>query len=446
MSQVTPIGLFYMLATAAILAQALRTPSSKASSRTQFRMPLQRRSALEKDSPQGGISFLQLSSRSRTTSSQETAYGTPPVDIFGQLRVGTPPQTFNVAIDTGSSNLLLTSDECHSIACMSHKQYSAAQSSTAKPLPKQDAKDTAPETVLLDISTGEAEGELITDNVCLGESGDVCAETGIVQMTKMSEAPFSTFPYDGILGVGMPQGSLDKEFNFIGNLAQAGALKRDRFSVWLANEDDTDTSELVFGEVAEDRLDSEIQWLPVSKFETGMWQTTMDDFAVDNTPLGLCGTDGCQAAFDTGTNAIAAPDHVVETILATLNIQQDCSTYESLPQLGFSFQGSVLNLDKKDYVKRVVTDSNVQCYHQFLPLNLAGAKKDLILLGDPFMKRFYTIFDRESLKIGLAHSKHRVPTHAEDFWPRAKPPQMEIVNQRANNTMLLDGTGWPESQ
>merc|ERR1719162_2821376 len=93
-------------------------------------------------------------------------------------------------------------------------------------------------------------------------------------------------------------------------------------------------------------------------------------------------------------------------LVSALNIQQDCSTYDSLPNLGLSFQGSILTLGKRDYVKRVSTESSVQCYHQFLPLELAGAKKDLILLGDPFMKRYYTIFDRESLKVGLALSKH----------------------------------------
>jgi len=377
------------------------------------------------------VSFLQVahSAQSRpNVLSEGSAYGIPPVDIFGQLRVGTPPQTFNVAIDTGSSNLLLTSDDCRSMGCLSHKSFSARDSSTAQSIPsKTRGKDATPETVLLDISTGQAEGELLMDSVCLGVEGDVCAMTGLVQMTKMSEAPFSMFPYDGILGVGMPQGSLEKNFNFIGNLAQQGALKRDRFSVWLANENDTESSEIVFGEVAEDRLASEILWMPVSRLDTGMWQTTMDDFTIDDAFSGLCGTVGCQAAFDTGTNAIAAPEHMVAALVSALNIQQDCSTYDSLPTLGFSFQGSIHNLDKRDYVKRVVTDQGVQCYHQFLPLNLAGPKKDLILLGDPFMKKYCTVFDRESLKVGLALSKHKEPPQTGAHWMEGKQPQIPFM-------------------
>jgi hypothetical protein len=331
--------------------------------------------------------------------------GTPSVDVFGTIRVGTPPQSFEVAIDTGSSNLLLTSADCSSLGCLSHKSYSPKVSETARPLSLTQGKDTEP--VLLDISTGEAEGDLVEDTVCLGEEGDACATTGLVQMTRMTEKPFGAMPFDGILGVGMPAGSLDKNFNFIGNLADKGALKRDRFSVWIANDNDKENSEIIFGEVAEDRLGSELLWMPVSKLDTGMWQTTLDDFTLDDTKIGMCGKDTCQVAFDTGTNAIAGPEHIISTILAALNVKQDCTNYEALPQLGFVFQGQVFHLDRRDYVKRVMTDSNVQCYHQFLPMELSGKKKDLILLGEPFMKKFYTVFDRESLNIGLALSKHK---------------------------------------
>lgn len=416
---VTSVHLFVLATALCFAGEALRplsSPSPGGEQRGQFRMPFWRRSAANQTS--GGsaaFSFLQLSTtfdRSRSRS-EGAAYGSPTIDVFGLIRVGTPPQSFEVAIDTGSSNVLLTSAQCRSLGCLSHNTYNADSSSSATPVPLSNAradrdKDT-PETILLDISTGEAEGELIMDNVCLGAEGDVCAMTGLVQMTKMTQTPFNTFPYDGILGVGMPQGSVEKRFNFLGNLAEGGALKRDRFSVWMANENDTESSEIIFGEVAPERLDSELMWMPISKYDTGMWQTKMDDFAVDKNTLGLCGSVGCQAAFDTGTNAIAGPEHIIQTLIAALDVKEDCSNYDMLPQLGLSFQKSMLSLDKRDYVKRVATDQSVKCFHQFLTLELEGPKKDLVLLGDPFMKRYYTVFDRESLNIGVALSKHQTP-------------------------------------
>lgn len=391
-----------------------RRAAAKETKRGMIRMPLKRRPRQDAPAPQAqALSFLQVASRSRT--STEAAVSPPPIDIFGQIRVGTPPQSFDVAIDTGSCNLLLTSSDCQSAGCLSHKTYSATESSTARPLARTEGSgnDSGPETVLLDISTGEATGDLAMDSVCLGNEGDVCAVTGLVKMTQMSQA-ISRFPYDGILGVGMPQGSLDNRFNFMGNLVETGSLARNRFAIWMANDFDTESSELMFGDLAEERIGSEVIWLPVSRYDTGMWQATMEDIAVDNMPTHLCGTDGCQAAFDTGTNAIAAPAEYIETLLAQLDIKQDCSNYDSLPLLGFKFHGHILNIDKWDYVKRV----GPHCFHQFMALDLTGQKKDLMLLGDPFLKRYFSIFDRDSLKIGLALSMHRIPpewnvTHAE---------------------------------
>jgi hypothetical protein len=352
-------------------------------------------------------SFLQVSSKFDVA---KDVMAPSPMDISGQIRVGTPPQLFDVALDTGSSNLLLTSSACRSIECLRRNSFASSQSSSAEPLHIGGSRGAqvgsrAADLVLVDMATGEGEGSLFMDDVCLGSEGDMCAPTGFVQMMKISEASSKKFPYDGILGIGMPQGSLDKRFNFFANLVETGRVKRDRFAVWMANEHDNEDSEITFGEVAEDRLSSEILWLPVSRYDTGMWQATMADIAFDNVLTQVCGKAGCEAAFDTGTNAIAAPQEMIAVILDQLNIQEDCSNYDYLPLLGFAFQGRILNVDKTDYIKTV----NGRCYHQFLALDLAGPKKGMILLGGPFMRKYYTIFDRESLKVGLAFSRHRMP-------------------------------------
>lgn len=368
-----------------------------------------------------GVSLLQTASSSAGIGS---ALGAPVVDIFGQIRVGTPPQQFSVAIDTVSANLVLTSSKCRSVGCLAHRAYDADASSTAMPAQLPEAVNgsqwrvdpDAGQVADLDISTGQVQGAPVTDLVCLGLDGDLCAPTSFLEMTRMSQEPFNKFPYDGVLGVGMPAASMAPSFNFLGNLAEAGLMKQNRFAVWLATETDVgENSEITFGDFDENRLGSEIMWVPTSRRpgaenSTGVWQATLNDASVEGTRLDLCGTLGCQAAFDTGTSVIGGPEGFISSIVRTLNVDEDCANYDRLPMLGFHFGLYTLRLERGDYVKRVGT----KCYHQFLAVEVPAPKGPLVLLGDPFLRRYMTIFDRDSLQIGMALAVHKPARDATD--------------------------------
>ncbi|KAG2143605.1 aspartic peptidase domain-containing protein [Suillus clintonianus] len=77
---------------------------------------------------------------------------------YGDIEVGTPPQTFTMLFDTGSSDLFLPSIQCD-VSCDGHTQYDPAASSSSK--------DTGQPFVLMS-GSGETAGEEYVDDVFVG--------------------------------------------------------------------------------------------------------------------------------------------------------------------------------------------------------------------------------------------------------------------------------------
>lgn len=364
-------------------------------------------------------SLLQVQSKTAAQAQSAARSGRPqPVHVFGTVHIGSPAQEFAVAFDTGSGNLLVPSKACTSIACLSHRPYDESASVTAKAIQRFDlaAGDPAPddgmgrEQASISVGTGTAKGNLDMDRVCLDAHETVCVMSGMIEATEMSEEPFNLLPYDGILGLGLTASSLDMRFNLMGNIAEAGLLQRNMFAIWIAKGDDGEDSEITFGRIDEDRIGSDIMWLPISDTKRGMFQAKLHDYVIKGKNLGLCGHTGCQVAFDTGTNVLAGPSRIVTPLLEQLAINKDCSNYNELPLLGFHFGQYALNLEPSDYVQKQGTS----CWPKINKLDLPPPTGPLMLLGSPFLERFYTIYDRQALKMGLALAKHKTPSAIED--------------------------------
>mmetsp|Transcript_43397 Transcript_43397/g.92942 ORF Transcript_43397/g.92942 Transcript_43397/m.92942 type:complete len:483 (+) Transcript_43397:125-1573(+) len=354
-------------------------------------------------------SLLQLKAGTAAKTSSSAKPGQGDEHLYGKLFIGVPRQEFLVAFDTCSGNLVVPDRSCISSACVSHHTYDFAISGTAKEIARVDDPNAtfdgkARETVSLALGAGELKGNLVSERVCLGEEDNLCAQTSFIAATDESAEPFVYLPYDGVLGLGMPGASLEKSFNFLGNLAEVQALELDRFAIWLANNQDEEDSEVTFGAFDEGRVASEeVRWYRIARPETGMWQLPLADLMVDDQEQQACTKESpCFAAMDSGSTVIAGPKDIIEGIILRLNVQEDCSNYRSLPMFGFKFGDDIYFLEKTDYVKK----TGAGCFHQFEVVNLPPPRGPALLLGEPFLRRFYTVFDRPTLKIGLALAYH----------------------------------------
>merc|ERR1719375_2867972 len=184
---------------------------------------------------------------------------------------------------------------------------------------------------------------------------------------------------------------MGKGFNIVDEL-----LPNNKFAVFLTEDS---SSEITFGGYRSENLASDIVWAPVS--HQSYWQVGIDDITFDGRPTGLC-PDGCQVAVDTGTSMLAGPSDMVDKLTAKLGAKEDCSNFDELPQLGFQLADRVLNLSPEDYMDK----SEGDCAFSVMQLDVPPPKGPLFIFGDPFLRRFVTIYDRSGPKVGFAVAKH----------------------------------------
>lgn len=317
---------------------------------------------------------------------------------YGQLEIGTPRQAVTVVFDTGSGNLMVPSTYCKSNACTMHKQFDRKKSQTAEDIQADGspAQKGAPrDQITVTFGTGEISGVFFQDDVCIG---NLCTNIYFVGATDETDDPFTSFKFDGVLGLALPEMSQGKDFNVMDHLVSNHALHQPLFSVFLSDSD-IENSEITFGDIKEEHKATDMFWEPVSR-DTGYWQVQIQDITINNKKQNLCAD--CQVAVDTGTSQLAGPTDVINDLSNRLNVKKDCSNYRDLPDLGFVMGEHILNMKPQDYVDK----GQDGCEVSLMPLDVPPPNGPLFIFGDPFLRKYYTAYDRGTNKVGFATAKH----------------------------------------
>jgi len=309
---------------------------------------------------------------------------------WGVVQMGTPAQDFKVIFDTGSGNLIIPSKSCDMAGCNTHKKYSPKDSSTAAAVVNERGESSTQ----ISFGTGDISGDYYQDKFCIAEN--LCTDVRFVAASQQSAQPFSQTPFDGILGLGFNDLSMGEHFNILDDLNAAKMLPMGTFAVYLT---DDHNSEITFGGYRPEMIASDIVWAKVVR--ESYWQVGVDDITFNNEKSGLC-PNGCQVAVDTGTSMLAGPSDLVEKLTDKLAAKDDCSNFDTLPMIGFKVGNKVLNLAPEDYMDNAAGD----CSFSVMSLDVPPPKGPLFIFGDPFLRRFVTIYDKQGPRVGFAVAKH----------------------------------------
>ena len=226
---------------------------------------------------------------------------------YGVVSIGTPPQSFLVVFDTGSSNLWIPSAKCSflQIPCDLHQKYRSGDSSTYKALGDPFA---------IQYGSGSLSGFLSQDTVTW--AGLEIKDQVFAEATKEPGIAFLFSKFDGILGMGWDTISVNGVKPPFYNAVDQGLVAENVFSFWLNRDADEggdgEGGEIVLGGVDPAHFVGEHTWLNVTR--EGYWQIAMDDVKLGGVSVGQCGRKGCAAIVDTGTSLLAGPTKVVEAL------------------------------------------------------------------------------------------------------------------------------------
>uniref|UniRef100_A0A6P7FH60 Lysosomal aspartic protease-like n=2 Tax=Diabrotica virgifera virgifera TaxID=50390 RepID=A0A6P7FH60_DIAVI len=283
------------------------------------------------------------------------------LDYYGEISIGTPPQTFKVIFDTGSADLWVPSAQCENNTrtpngCQNHTKYDADKSSTYQ---------ENGHSFYIQYGSGSLSGFLSEDSVNV--AGVAVEKQTFAEATYETAPAFVDSTFDGILGLGYPELSSQSVTPVFTNMINQGVLDAPVFSFYLSQTANGDQGELVIGGSDPSKYRGDFTYTEVSK--KLYWQTKLQGVSVGK--QSLC-RNGCRSVIDTGTSLIYGPNDDVEAIndaigafydydLGIYTIECDADLTK-LPNVTFTFGGKKFDISPSAYVIR---DSGI-CVSSFV--------------------------------------------------------------------------------
>uniref|UniRef100_A0A670J4L9 Peptidase A1 domain-containing protein n=1 Tax=Podarcis muralis TaxID=64176 RepID=A0A670J4L9_PODMU len=265
---------------------------------------------------------------------------------YGTIYIGTPPQPFKVLFDTGSSPLWVPSISCKDKA---YSKFDPRKSSTFH---------GTGQPFSIKYGKGSVEVILGRDTVKRGR------ETELKQRVKRPT------PLLLIL-----------------------------HTIYLCFRK-TDGSMVIFGGIDQSYFTGRINWIPVIyKYQ---WRIAVDSILVNSKKIAC--RDGCQAVLDTGTSLLLGPKSEINQIQIMSKLNSfpylfqhsfNCRNLRKMPNVVFVINGIQYPLTPQAYTRK----DNGHCKSGFS----SGSKDyDHLILGDMFLREYYSVFDRGNNQVGLA--------------------------------------------
>lgn len=252
--------------------------------------------------------------------------------------------------------------------------------------------------------------------------GDLKVEKQVfAEATSEPGLAFAFGKFDGILGLGYDTISVNKIPPPFYNMIDQNLLDKPVFAFYLGGTGDE--SEAIFGGIDEKHYVGKLIKLPVRR--KAYWEVEFEAITFGEATAQLENTG---AIVDTGTSlyvvlkskkfdpesrliwsSIALPSTLAELLNKEIGAKKgwngqytvDCAGRDSLPDLTFTLTGHKFTIGAYDYILEV----QGTCISAIMGMDFPEPVGPLAILGDAFLRRWYSVYDLGDNTVGLAKAK-----------------------------------------
>nr|NP_001272491.1 pregnancy-associated glycoprotein-9 precursor [Capra hircus]AAF05748.1 pregnancy-associated glycoprotein-9 [Capra hircus] len=310
----------------------------------------------------------------------------------GKITIGTPPQEFQVVFNTGSSDLLVPSINCLSPTkrpCSKQDKFKHHQSSTFR---------FTNDTFRIYFVSGAMRGVVAHDTIRIGDLVSTDQPFGL----STAEYGFRRTPFDGVLGLNYPSISSSGAIPIFDKLKNEGAISEPVFAFYLSK-GGQEGSVVMFGGVDHRYYKGELNWVPL--IPEGNWMVHMDRITIERNVIAC--SAGCKAVVGTGAPFIEGPKSQVDNMQKLIGARPrgskyyvPCSAVNTLPSIIFTINSINYTVPGGAYI---IKNPRGRCYTTFKEDTVSSSTETWIL-GDVFLRMYFTVFDRGNDRIGLARA------------------------------------------
>ncbi|KAF7976595.1 hypothetical protein HWV62_6084 [Athelia sp. TMB] len=231
------------------------------------------------------------------------------IGYVGDVMIGTPPRSFRMLMDSGSSDLWVGSEFCSNNGgsnCGNHTFLGPNSSSSFKLLSK---------TWSITYGSGHVTGELAQDIVMFGDLTLPSHMFGVAH-NESNDFAADDIPLDGILGLGKKELTTQNVATVLDSMYQSGLIQQSIVSYKIPRlADQKNDGEITLGgmDPAKYASGSVVTFPNVNT--QGFWEGAIGAFKVDGRDLGLVNRTG---VLDTGTTLLVGPPADVKAIHAAI--------------------------------------------------------------------------------------------------------------------------------